>query len=943
MKTRFNTLLFFFALAFIARANVSNKDFFLEHYQIINQNIEQERYEANLALIGKLVQQQAYQELGCYHKGKILHKIGVSYYMLLQDSEAIKYYKDVVFNLWDDCPQVPPSEQANTIYNMGVSYQYLNEMELAKQFMDEALYIFENDAEYSRLDLADIYYGIGKFYHDINDSFRAELYYQNAINLYQDFDDTEAWRFEVLNELITMNMNFKDYLKTKKYIKEALSIYTSFPTTIDQLNLAWVYLNAGTTYFELEEYKAARQMAKKAKRMLDEEKEPLYYSIALEIMAMIQMEQQEYTLAEENMYRVLNIRKTLYLKGESRHEMTRAYENLCDVLIKKGDVARANRYLDQAFVMLLPRDSFDTNYLPIIRKSKALDDEQLMRLIDLKAKIFEAKYQDSGDVAFLKKALNTQHKIDSVINRGLVSFQFEQSKLDFLNLKFDHYGKAVEDALQLYQITEDPFYLKEAYHFSSKTKAIVLQYELNQTDAFHSNVPKGIVLQEKALRQKMHALHAEFLESSSEKDSILQAYTKAQNRLDSYLREIEKKQPTYFKEKYAFIRPPNLNEIQEALPHDMAVIEYFMAKDTIYSFWITRDQFFPVAIANDLEIKNAVQLFTDQCNNPAKEVSQKFSLLIYQKYLEKGLKLVSKKIKRLCIIPDGQLHNLPFEALTPTSEGVEKYLIEDYAISYNYSIALLFRENHKKNLSKYVGFGTSYSAELNEKLKAQKRFFGDQNLEQLNLSQQEIYRGASIFDGETYVNHKASLSNFLKYSTDADIIHLSLHGLVDTDDPNRSAILFDDNHKDFILSPLDLYSQGLSADLVLLSACHSASGKIYNGEGVQGMSKSFLLGGAHNILSSLWNASETSSMKITTSFLEKVYAGQSIDLALHTAKLDYLSNIEPNKKHPYYWANFILLAEVEKQEYESSSLGWFAAVVFIIIFLYALSNLYPQK
>lgn len=944
-KIPFLLTAYFLSLVSILGGNGPGDDFFQEQYQKINRNIEEGLYEENLELIEKLVQQQAYQELDCYRKGKILHKIGVSYYLLNRESEAIAYYKDTVLNVWKDCPEVPPSEKANTVYNIGISYQYLNDLEAAKGYIDKALYIFENDTLYSPLDLADKYHGIGKFYKNKNDAFRAELYYQNAINLYLQQDQAEALKFEVLNDLVTMSLSFKDYEKAKAYIKEALSIYSSVPESIDQLDLTLIYLNAGKTYFELQDYESARQMGQKALGMLNEETEPFYYAIALEIVAMIQTEEKKFVEAEENMYRVLNIRKALYLKGESRNEITRAYENLCEVLIQKGAVARTDHHLNQAFDMLLPTGSFDTDYLPIIRKSKALDDEQLMRLIELKVRIFEAKYQDSGDITFLKKALGTQHKIDSVINRSLVSFQFEQSKLDFLDLKFDHYGKAVEDALTLYKITKDRFYLEEAYFFSSKTKAIVLQYELNRANAFHSNVSEEVLHQEQSLRQEMYSLQEQLLESSPEQDSLLQAYVKAQYALDSYLKEIEKKEPAYFKEKYAFIHPPQLKAIQKNIPNDMAVVEYFISKDTIYSFWLTRDTFFPISIPYDQEIKNGLEDFIAQCHDPNREVSRRISQLIYKKCLKKGIKGIGEDISRLCIIPDGPLHKLPFEALIQADDGSKNYLIEDYTISYSYSIGLLLRESRREDLKKYVGFGTTYSHDLNEKLKARKIFFGNENLAQLSLSQEEIAQGASIFDGEKYINDKATLENFLQHGSDADIIHLSLHGLVDIDDPGRSCIIFDDHREEFILSPLDLYSHRLNAGLVLLSSCHSASGKIYSGEGVQGMSKSFLLSGARNILSSLWNASEVSSIAITTSFLENVHAGQSTDGALHQSKLDYISKAEPNMTHPYYWANFILLGEVDTYKESTNYLAWITIAGLLILLFLALrtSKIWRQR
>lgn len=894
----------------ISWTNNTNEDFFLQYYQIINSNIQQERYEANLELIEKLVQQPAYQELDCYRKGKLLHKIGVSYYNLLRDSEAIAYYRNVVFNVWENCPQVPPSERANTIYNMGMSYHYINDWESAKLYIDEALYIIENDANYSRLDLADKYYGVGNFYHKLNDAFRSELYYRKAIGLYQEFEGTEAWRFEVLNELIALSLNFKDYENTKKYIDKALSIYKSFPTTIDQLNLAWVYLNAGTTHLELNEYANARQMAKKALELLSEEADSFYYSIALELVAMIQLEEGELTKAEKNMYRVLNIRKALYLNGESQHEIALAYENLCDILIEKRTLGRADYHLGQAFEMLLPEDTFDSHHLPIIRKSKARDDEQLIRLIELKTKILEARYQNSGNVTFLNTSLNAQHKIDSLVKRGLLSFQFQQSKLDFFEIRIDRYGEAIKDALRLYKLTNDKFYLEEAYQFSSKTKALILQQELNRINALETNTTEAIVTEEQSLRKRMDHLQDLLFEATEDvKDSLLQEYLVSQNELDVFLQRIEQNKPEYYNERYKFLEVPKVEEIQRQIPEDLAVLEFFVSDTTMHGFWITKDHFFSQTLPFPQSLKTAITTFVDQCNSPLNPISESLSQEIFQKTLQEGLNKIGKKIQRLCIIPDGPLHSVSFEAL---SNG-GTYLIEDYAVSYAYASALLDqgKPTGMEPQMEYVGFGTEYSELLNQKLRSKKRFFGDEILGQLTMSQQEIEQAAAIFQGTTFTNDQATLDNFLEHANDAKIVHLSLHGLVDFDDPHRSCIIFDDSGKEYLLSPQDLYQNRFKAQLVLLSACHSASGKIYQGEGVQGMSRAFLLGGARNILSSLWNASEASSLQITTSFLKNIKNGYSTDMALKEAKLDYLKMATPSQKHPYYWANFIILGEVD--------------------------------
>ena len=134
-----------------------------------------------------------------------------------------------------------------------------------------------------------------------------------------------------------------------------------------------------------------------------------------------------------------------------------------------------------------------------------------------------------------------------------------------------------------------------------------------------------------------------------------------------------------------------------------------------------------------------------------------------------------------------------------------------------------------------------------------------------------------------------------------------------------------------MLSASDLFTHKINADLVILSACHSANGKIYLGEGVQGMSKAFLLSGAQNILSSLWSASEASSLEIMTSFLENVRDGVPNDLALHQAKLDYLAKSRPSQRHPFYWANFIIIGELNSDKVSFLSFEKLPVILLLII------------
>ncbi|UOY05820.1 CHAT domain-containing protein [Muricauda sp. SCSIO 64092] len=886
---------------------VFGNEYFDKTYSQINSNIETEDYEANFRLIDQLERADVFQRLDCYDKGRIYHKIGLSYYLAYREAEAIDYFGDKVLPLWENCSKVPISEKANTIYNLGICHQYLGNTEEAKGYLDQALNIFENTEDYPPHQLGLKYHGIGLFYESINDLFRAQLYFSNAINLFEQENDIPR-KFNALNSTVTLHLDFKDYNRASEYVGQALELVKTKPDLMATQDVVPVYLNAAKIAFEQKKYDRAETLAKRALSLIDRQGSPQYYAIGLEVLAFLHMEKKEFKQAEDIMHEVLYIRKQFYQKGSGLEMIALTYENFAELYLKQGAFYRANEQLAKGFRMVAPNTKLDQRTVPTVSNIEIKNQNTLIRLMELKTRIFEQKYKKGGDLEWLQHSLDVQHKIDSVIKKGLLSLQFEQSKLEFLDVRFQYYGKAIQDALRLYDLTGDTYYLEQAHQFSARTKALTLQQELNRINTLRTTASKTILEEESSLRERMNAQQSLLFEASdNNRDSLLQSFLQAQNALDAFLIRLEEREPKYYRERYRFLKVPPIQAIQEKLPGDLAVLEFFESQESIYVFWISSTQFFSTTVPLTPKLRKCIERFTEQCGNPEIPFSQTDSQFIFEQLMEEGLSRLTN-VERLCIIPDGSLHTLSFEVL----HNGGGHLIEDYAFTYAYATQLLGRKGDNGEIppEDYMGFAASYSNSLSTKLRFRKRFFGEEVLSPLSLSKKEVEQASKIFGGKTFLDDGASLENFYNNANNARILHLSLHGLVDTDDPSRSCIIFDDTKKEFLLSPPDLYKNRLGADLVLLSACHSANGKIYNGEGVQGMSKAFLLAGSQNVLSSLWNASESSSLGITHSFLTYVKQGVPFDLALQKAKLNYLKEVTPSQRHPYYWANFVLVGKV---------------------------------
>ena len=119
----------------------------------------------------------------------------------------------------------------------------------------------------------------------------------------------------------------------------------------------------------------------------------------------------------------------------------------------------------------------------------------------------------------------------------------------------------------------------------------------------------------------------------------------------------------------------------------------------------------------------------------------------------------------------------------------------------------------------------------------------------------------------------------------------------------------------------------LNADFVNLSACETGLGKIYGGEGVVGLTQSFLIAGANGLSVSLWQVDDQSTMMFMVGVYQLVNEkGMSYSQAINKMKRAFIKGqvsmdtfqpsrgitIKPvgeakpgNLSHPYYWGPFV--------------------------------------
>ena len=176
---------------------------------------------------------------------------------------------------------------------------------------------------------------------------------------------------------------------------------------------------------------------------------------------------------------------------------------------------------------------------------------------------------------------------------------------------------------------------------------------------------------------------------------------------------------------------------------------------------------------------------------------------------------------------------------------------------------------------------------------------------------------AIVKNSDTLTGDKVTENRVKQYSKDgklADykIIHFATHGMVVPEIPELSAIVLsqfksEKEGEDGYLRMGEIARLNLAADFVNLSACETGLGRIYGGEGVVGLTQSFLIAGANGLSVSLWQVADDSTAKFMTELYTKTETtGMGYNQAITEVKRGFINGDYGEQwKSPFYWSPFV--------------------------------------
>ncbi len=360
--------------------------------------------------------------------------------------------------------------------------------------------------------------------------------------------------------------------------------------------------------------------------------------------------------------------------------------------------------------------------------------------------------------------------------------------------------------------------------------------------------------------------------------------------------------------------------------------------------------------------ETVIHSYRDMLMKPKAENESKLKELskLFYNFLIDPVKDVIAGHTNLLIAPGGILGYLPFETLLNADN---KYIVENFDITYTQSLSvseMLKTRKYPTTRKSMLALGgavyneKTYKEDMSagEKLGTRGSGMGKINPKQLSYIQKKVDKaiaeGRALSDEyktlgyekwsnlkgslvevraitkivnkcDTIVGAKVSESTFKSLAKDKKlgdykVLHFSCHGMTIPELPEMSALVLSQiesknvaDNQDGYLRMGEIADLNLQADFVNLSACETGLGKIYSGEGVVGLSQSFLIAGANGISVSLWEVAD----KSTAQFMVEMYKQAENEhmtyaQAINIVKRKFINgDFGSSWKMPFFWAPFV--------------------------------------
>ncbi|GAB4297244.1 MAG: CHAT domain-containing protein [Oscillatoriaceae cyanobacterium] len=546
----------------------------------------------------------------------------------------------------------------------------------------------------------------------------------------------------------------------------------------------------------------------------------------------------------------------------------------------------------------------------------------------------------------LTGAIKTIEEALAIIEDLRTNINSTDLRASFLASKQDYYELYINLLMQLHEAEPEAGYDARALGVSERARARSLLDILAEAKAeIRNGANPELLEQERQLQQQLAAAQKRLLDqfSSATADTRAALQSDVDELVVQYRvlqGQIRETSPRYAALKYP--QTLSLKAIQEqVLDENTILLEYFLGAERSTVWVVSKTGLASYSLPSRAEIESAARDFRDILlqplrRNSPKQVAARARLLSNLILAPFARELADGK--RLLIVADGALQYVPFAALSaPLKEGEEyvPLVIEREIVSAASAstiaelrsatagrplapktLAVLAdpvfdKEDDRLDQLQDRDIAAATNLELERALNVG---FSLPRLPYTQQEAQQILNLVSDRDTQGVFGFRANLETATsKELGQYRIIHFATHGLLNAVNPELSGLImsfWDETGKpiDGFLPMYEIFNLNLPAELVVLSACQTGLGKKVRGEGLVGLTRSFMYAGAARVMVSLWSVDDEGTAELMVNFYRGILTrGLSAPAALRAAQIQMWQ--QEQWRNPYYWAAFNLQGE----------------------------------
>ncbi|MFN3996392.1 CHAT domain-containing protein [Algoriphagus sp.] len=767
--------------------------------------------------------------------------------------------------------------------------------------------------------LAIAYNNTGFLYHSLGENSLAEAYFEKALRLHQvNYGDQELGIVQPLAHLAEAKRSLEKYEEADSLFSKAYRLQSMFDNEnikgLADLESQIGELNEDRSNFAQAEkwYSQSLERYRRAgvtgTTMVDETKTSLGKTLAK------QGRTKEALILHEE---VLDSYHKKYQKGSLY--IAAKWNRISETYRSAGEWEKALLYSDSTFLELLGLAKFpNSNWIDDLPLSTSIAEFLSNRIA-----ILEHNFNPIPQKEVLVSIVKLVKNYGGYLERSIPALRSQNSIVELAKKQKKLYQAGMNSAWLLAEHYDEKEYLEIAFEFAERGKGLLLRLASNNLVVDEYAVDESdLYSKDRKWRGKISALNTQYLNTGGTNDTLLNELTQAIETYREFQDSLLQLDDPRWKERFN-LQPFSISDIRNRLLGNYeTLIEYAITEDYLYTFLISSSEF-KVFRQPRKTISSQVSVLQDLSKlDVSKFLSASYPL--YQKLIEPLTPFI--KGKQLIIIPDGELFGINFEILTTDNQinGFSNlnYLIRKYEITYLLSASSAIQQRRTKEYSKKRGifFAPGFTPIMKESYQARllAKPYEDPIHAQLirqPFSLLAAKKAVSMLKGELFLEEEAQESRFTQEAGAYQVLHLGTHGEVNNLSPLQSRLflakpsLQDSVLDDGILHAFEIYSMQLQAELAVLSACNTGTGKFQEGEGIISLAHSFLYAGSASVVMSMWAIDEKASAEILTSFYSNLSKGMAKNTALREAKLQFLGEVPDELAHPYYWAGLGLIGD----------------------------------